>query len=421
MPVVTKPSPELAGKYSGEKIDQDEPTLPLVRQTLDGCESPYKDDPRKPPTARPALLSSSLDDWQYKTPIIPFGNGLVNGIVNAFGQDLHLVLRPDDVWLSVLTQFSMFVNGNAEHLRHLFVSHEGKMNISVDVTPFPLSKLDMGRLAQEMTSVIQENVVDPELKAWMIPKFSTTTDTDLSVASFVMMGSLERYFSYSFLCGCGFPSVTLLGQKSDWEEIQRRVQRLPKYGAEPAEWSQLLLPVIKYMIKTFDEPDSSEVKDFWLRVCHTAGPEASGIQTLSGWITAFCFWAEDGKRIHGYSDDSLSGKWGTPLETRKRLLLDGVVYPLISPKNIPKGVVTLPVTIVDTDAGVNRHTTVLAGSVGMTLTARETTVQPLSGWWMIEVYKEKIDVLQYPAAGVSKTGSTTDGTSETNSAGYQGF
>jgi hypothetical protein len=54
----------------------------------------------------------------------------VNGTIRAFQQDLHLVLRPDDVWLAITMQFRFYVAGHAEEMRSKLVKHAGKMHIS---------------------------------------------------------------------------------------------------------------------------------------------------------------------------------------------------------------------------------------------------------------------------------------------------
>jgi hypothetical protein len=59
-----------------------------------------------------------------------------------------------------------------------------------------------------------------------------------------MMSTLQKYFTYAACETCGLPSVTLLGEKSDWEKILGRIERLPKFGDEPAEWYTLLKPVL---------------------------------------------------------------------------------------------------------------------------------------------------------------------------------
>jgi hypothetical protein len=73
-----------------------------------------------------------------------------------------LVLRPDDVWLSILTQFNFYVNTNAESARSIFVAYKDKKELEVDIRPFSLRDVDMGKIAQCFTLLIQENVLDPK-------------------------------------------------------------------------------------------------------------------------------------------------------------------------------------------------------------------------------------------------------------------
>lgn len=67
---------------------------------------------------------------------------------------------------------------------------------------------------------------------------------------------------------CGLPSVTLLGERSDWEDILMRLEKLPSFGDEAGQWHDLLKPVITRFVKTFDEPESESTKDFWQKIVH---------------------------------------------------------------------------------------------------------------------------------------------------------
>ncbi|PUU76898.1 hypothetical protein B9Z19DRAFT_1028066 [Tuber borchii] len=393
MPVIIEPSPELVGRNTDFTVHSAEGLLEHASQAWAPAYEKFnrRTGKMEQPEKRRIIQSSFHELNANTSPIIPYGNGLVNGIIRAFEQDLHLVLRPDDIWLSILTQFSMFVNGNSEDLRTQFVAHQGKKELVIDIRPQSISDIDMGGFAQAMTHLIQENVVDPQLRELIMPNFSTTTYDDKSVASIVMMGTLQSYFDYILRGGCGFPSVTLQGEKSDWEEILLKVQRLSKYGPLASEWTRLLIPIIQYMIASFTQPTSPHVKSFWLRACHAAGADGSGsVRTLSGWITAFCFFDEKGKRTSQYSDEEMS-KWsgGVSIAERQRLVLGDIAYPVIVPKNIPKGVVSVPVTVEDYATGLEHKTTMVAGSVGMMPSAPEsggdlTKVQPKSGWWILE-------------------------------------
>ena len=68
------------------------------------------------------VLGSSFDPTQriYYTP-----NGLVQTVLQAYNAHHNLVIRPDDVWIAIISQLSFHINSNAEELRNKFVAHEG--------------------------------------------------------------------------------------------------------------------------------------------------------------------------------------------------------------------------------------------------------------------------------------------------------
>jgi len=56
------------------------------------------------------LLQSSLSpispDHDSNLPLVPNTNGFVNTAITAYSQHHDLVIRPDDVWITILTQFN---------------------------------------------------------------------------------------------------------------------------------------------------------------------------------------------------------------------------------------------------------------------------------------------------------------------------
>ena len=100
-----------------------------------------------------------------------------------------------------------------------------------------------------------------------------------------------RYFE--FYCGitCGIPSVTLEGEKSDWERIVVRLNRLYELGDQPSVWAEMLRPILRRFVSAFDgAPD----RTFWSHVA-CRSDEMCGPEELSGWITAFCVWSPKGE------------------------------------------------------------------------------------------------------------------------------
>ncbi|KAF2124653.1 hypothetical protein P153DRAFT_379286 [Dothidotthia symphoricarpi CBS 119687] len=326
------------------------------------------------------VLHSSFRNFNahHEGPIAPYRNGFVDGVMRAFQQDLHLVLRPDDVWLAILTQFSFYVNKNAEELRDQFVAHQGKEELVVEDHTRPCLNWDIGSMSKQFATLKQEKVINPSVRDWLVPVFSTTTDLDLAVSSMVLKS------------GWGFPSVTLLGEVEDWQKILTRLDQLAEYGEQPAKWSRLLVPVLKRFIASFYMPDSTELKKFWMQAVHSDGALGSGpLPTYNGWLTAFMYWDNE-----GYCQRS---KDIVVANDKKPPKIDGEVYPLIyhTLEGVPSGVVEISVTVKALDLGLRFKTRIIAGSMGMTVTngskqGSGTMVQPCPGWWMVEYSRESI-------------------------------
>ena len=63
--------------------------------------------------------------------VVPSTNGFIYTVMRAFSDHHHLSIRPDDVWLCIMSQLSLFVNANAEAMRDRFVSHDGQKTLLV--------------------------------------------------------------------------------------------------------------------------------------------------------------------------------------------------------------------------------------------------------------------------------------------------
>lgn len=153
-----------------------------------------------------------------------------------------------------------------------------------------------------MTGLLHESIKDPALEDWIMPNFTTTTDTDMLAASIIMMGTMQKYFVYGLEIMCGIPSVTLLGEESDWLDIHRRLDYLSTFASghpQLAAWQSARRSLVSKMVETFRVPDSADVVRSWRRAVHASEDGYSGEKNLSGWILAFVFWDTDGTLLGG--------------------------------------------------------------------------------------------------------------------------
>jgi hypothetical protein len=239
-----------------------------------------------------------------------------------------------------------------------------------------------------------------------MPTFSTTTVVDRTTAAVIMMATMQNYFSFKCTLDCGIPSVTLLGEREDWEDIVQRLDKLAELGDEPTVFAGLLRPILQRFISTFDPQHSPATRDFWAKIAHHHSGR-SGPSYMSGWLTAFCFWNNDGKSLYKPMDPHSYEFAG--MSDEDQLVLDGISYHPVDTDDIPSGFASVPVKV--DDNGSIHHTKMIAGSFGIqatsfprvcigshALTTKESerldSIQPLSGWLMYELDAEKDAALQ---------------------------
>jgi hypothetical protein len=279
------------------------------------------------------------------------GDSFVRGAIQAWGEHLHLVIRPDEVWFTILTQINFYMNAHAEELRDLFVDHQGQKLIYIE----DYTWYDVLRRFQDE---IQARVKTPWLKDWMMPNFTTTTENDIMTANILMMGLTKAYFKFEGGIICGLPSVTLLGEQRDWEALLTKLDRLPDFGAEPTEYKARLRPILSRFVTSFAEPDSLATKAFWTSIVNAKAVNICGAPPIyiSGWITGFLFWTDTGKPYGRGENKELS------------YALDGVAYPMLDIRTLPVGYARAPFIMRDFDNQDRFPAYVAAGNLGKQIT-----------------------------------------------------
>lgn len=198
--------------------------------------------------------------------------GLISAIMTAYNNHCNLVISPDAVWVTILSQFCAYVNGNVEKLRSVIVAHEGKKSLELKIVGKPTT-VDYPSIINIMLEKIKKNIKSPELAEWFLPGFSTTTERDRVAAAATAMASLQAYFEYKWHFVCGIPSVTLLGTVADWMLLRKKINRLLKFevrdnpeGEVMKLWVGYLRKVCDGFVESAKNPGSAKTLEFWDKV-----------------------------------------------------------------------------------------------------------------------------------------------------------
>ena len=294
-------------------------------------------------------------------------SGLVSAVLEAYNEHHNLVLRPDDFWTAIIIQFGFYVTGNSEALRDRLVSFEGKKELEI-IASGTLFTADFGVIANRMVDEqIVKNIKDPSIVEWVIPAFSTTTETDRIVSSVSLMAALQNFFDYKFSLRCGIPNVTLLGTPSDWEVLRAKIDRLLEFELEGKHimerWHGWLSYICDNLVASANNEPSME---FWDKVaCHLGG--GSGPSYISGWLSAFAVF--NAKGDWQGSRTSYGGRGEEPTDYG---------FPVIDTQNLPAGITSVPVSV--DDNGTLYDCFMFAGHMGYTSDENHITVIPRTDW-----------------------------------------
>jgi len=220
-----------------------------------------------------------------------------------------------------------------------------------------------------MSEQIAQNT-KADIQAWIEPNFSTTTSLIRTVGSIVLMGAMQKYFSYGFELCCGLPAVTMLGTLDDWQNIRQRIDRLLDFNQkELSKWHQVLVPILDEFVQSYS---GNVNKDFWNRIAHKTGG-GSGPRYLSGWIVAFIPWDEHDRYVlKDWNDIKKNNCYGK-----------------VNVNDVPTSAVSVPVVI--NDNGTEYNTTFYAGHLYCTRGPFPTSIQPYLGWLMVHKKDEPLN------------------------------
>jgi len=303
---------------------------------------------RDPPigTKRTAIGSNE------KVSVAYYDAGLLSTVLDAYNE--HFILRtgPDDWWATIITTVSLAIDNNAKknEVRKFFVTHEGKKTLSVKVGP-SIYGVDYSWFFDQMSDKIRENIKIPGYVDNMEPDFTTSTGINRIVSQIMLMNSVQEYFAYSMVLGCGIPYVDMKGTEEDWIKLGQKVKTLRK-TLEPIHraigldgWWGRVEGITDKLLETFrGNPD----EDWWSKVIAERS-YGSGRSEFKGWFMTDLLNIDNAENIG----------------------------------NAPSGLVSVPMTI--TDGQLSETAAVVAGMVGYNYYdfGDTPTLEPVHGWSLL--------------------------------------
>ena len=213
--------------------------------------------------------------------------GMFAAVFTAYSHHYNLRSSPDDWWFCVIKRVACAIDRNSkkESVRNMFVEHAEKKTIEVQVDDPGIYASDYRWFFDEITKEIKENVKVPEFVDGMTADFGTTTAVQKIVSQITLMYSVNEYFRFRRLCGCGIPAAEMLGTEEDWMKLTSKLKVLRTLLEPiendlglPSEWWDLVQNVFCNLQATYKgEPDEK----WWSHIMSYQEEYASGILIIT--------------------------------------------------------------------------------------------------------------------------------------------
>jgi len=301
---------------------------------------------------------------------------LVQMTHDAFYEHRPIVLSPDAIWFCLAQGFAQHVNLHSEQLRKRFVQHEGKVKLTVGRPDFALGRSNPW---PEVFAAFSDQIASHvgKLRELVVADFSTTGPIERAASEIALMDAFQCYFEYEMMCGCGIPAITLLGTPADWRSVHQRAAMLGEFELDT--WARALLPVIDRIVLAAEGHDDPE---FWQSFFHHES--SSGGSELTGWIHVLFPYLKHWKTGDLFPNPHLE-EWerahhiATTAGTRGRRgrRMDGP-----SLTEIPSGLVSAPVKVIDIRSGIEHMMRFISGMFGVVEEATGA-LAPEFGWAVV--------------------------------------
>jgi len=216
--------------------------------------------------------------------------GFFSAVVKAYNNHWILKTSPEDWWFCISQKVAKAIDKNATkpEVRQFFVDHEGKKTLTVGVGP-SIYGVNYSWFFDQMAKEIEANIEVPEYVHIMDTDFSKTSSVQRIVNKVVLMTSVQEYFSYRMMLGCGIPGVVMQGNEGDWKKILLKLNKLEallkpiEKHLELGGWWRDCDEVCTKLVQTYQgSPD----QDWWSQIMTKERFGSGGQVAFKGWFVS---------------------------------------------------------------------------------------------------------------------------------------
>jgi hypothetical protein len=324
------------------------------------------------------------EEYQKYGLVNCFNNGLIETIQECYDNHRPLILSPDAIWLAICQGTSIHINQKYDSLKNVIFIKDKPDEIIVRNDSLEYDVKHWKKLLSSFSEETKQ-YTKRDYYSFFVSEYSTTSAVEKAVYQITLLESYKKAFDYVGESGCGIPSITLKGNKKDWETILSKLDQLNDLGL--SNWATNLKPVISEFVNVFDGKIN---KEFWKSIYKSAS-EYNGFY-ISGWITKFFPYIKEKGKWDDNSYDEEKSAWKVDELFMPNKFLDGDRYLLstLSTDNFPSGLAKINVKWENHFKGTTKDMEIYAGFFAIKQYS-DKSLEPFITWAVCEKNAKNLD------------------------------
>ncbi len=298
-------------------------------------------------------------------------NGLVQTIQECYDNHRPLVLSPDIIWLAICQGVSIHINEHYDSLKNIIFIENKPDKIAIRNDSLEYSAKHWKNLIASFANETRK-YTNEDFYSFFVSEYSTTSSIDRTAYQITLLESYKKAFEYIGDTGCGIPSISITGNKDDWQLMLKKLDMLDKIGL--SQWSENLRPII---VEFVNASEGKQNKEFWQNIYKNAS-EYNAFY-ISGWIIKFFPYIKELESKGVYDEKRGETRVGEIFLPNKFIDGDNYLLSTLSTDNFPSGIAKVPVTWNNYFKNITRKMEVYAGFLAMKQYP-DKSLEPLISW-----------------------------------------